>query len=148
MVFLSSAQLDRASSDATAYYRPAPVETIEKGTLCPFSMVEQMSFPREIKDLVTNGYKSVFTNPWLVRQMHRSWIKGLGKNPQKEWTRSLFAVPFVRGHPNRDHRGLRENDDLYTLWHATRGVFTSLPAEAHTKSECVFYTLSARWHEK
>ena len=33
-----------------------------------------------------NGYtcKSIFTNSWLVRQRHRSWIKGLGKNPQKE----------------------------------------------------------------
>ena len=30
-----------------------------------------------------NGYKSVFTNIWLVRQRDRSWIKGLGKNPQK-----------------------------------------------------------------
>ena len=32
-----------------------------------------------------NGYIyiSVFTN-WLVRQRHMSWIKGLGKNPQKE----------------------------------------------------------------
>ena len=31
-----------------------------------------------------NGYKSVFTNSWMVSQRHRSWIKGLGKNPQKE----------------------------------------------------------------
>ena len=30
-----------------------------------------------------HGYKSVFTNSWLVRQRNRSWIKGLGKNPQK-----------------------------------------------------------------
>ena len=33
---------------------------------------------------------------WLVGQRNRCWIKGLGKNPQKEWARSLFAVPFVR----------------------------------------------------
>ena len=52
------------SSDATAYYRPAPGRTDQR--------------PRD------NGYKSVFTNSWLVRQKHRSWIKGLGKNPQKE----------------------------------------------------------------
>ena len=25
-----------------------------------------------------NGYISVFTNSWLVRQRHGSWIKGLG----------------------------------------------------------------------
>ena len=42
--------------------------------------VEQTAYRREIKD---NGYKSVFTNFWLVRQRNRSWIKGLGKNPQK-----------------------------------------------------------------
>ena len=53
-----------ASSDATAYYRPAPGRTD--------------GIP--IKD---HGYKSVFTNSWLVRQRNTSWIKGLGKNPQK-----------------------------------------------------------------
>ena len=42
--------------------------------------VEQTAYRRDIKD---NGYKSVFTNSWLVRQRNRSWIKGLGKNPQK-----------------------------------------------------------------
>ena len=42
--------------------------------------VEQIAYRRDIKD---NGYKSVFTNSWLVRQWNRSWIKGLGKNPQK-----------------------------------------------------------------
>ena len=58
-----------ASSEATAYYQPAPGRTD--------------GIPeREIKD---NGYKSVFTNSWLVRQRNRSWIKGLGKNPQKSW---------------------------------------------------------------
>ena len=40
--------------------------------------VEQTAYQREIKD---NG----FTNSWLVHvhQRNRSWIKGLGKNPQK-----------------------------------------------------------------
>ena len=42
--------------------------------------VEQTAYRREIKD---NGYKSVFPSSWLVRQRNRSWIKGLGKNPQK-----------------------------------------------------------------
>ena len=45
-----------------------------------------------------NGYKSVFTNPWMLRQKNRSSIKGLGKYEQKEWTHSLFAVPIVRNH--------------------------------------------------
>ena len=42
--------------------------------------VEQTAYLTEIKD---NGYKSVFTNSWLVRQRSRSCIKGLGKHPQK-----------------------------------------------------------------
>ena len=110
-----------ASSEATAYYRPAPGQTD--------GIPERDQRPRD------NGYKSVFTNSWLVRQRHRSWIKGLGKNPQKEWTRSLLAVPFVRGHPTVTP-GTPRNDGLYTCqspwWHATRGVFTSIPAK-HTK---------------
>ena len=107
-----------ASSDAMGYYRPAPGRTD--------GIPERDQRPRD------NGYKSVFTNSWLVRQRHRSWIKGLGKNPQKEWTRSLFAVPSVRGHPTVTP-GTPRNDGVYTRllpwWHATRGVFTSLPAE-------------------
>ena len=31
----------------------------------------------------TIDYKSVFTNLCLELQQNRSWIKGLGKNPQK-----------------------------------------------------------------
>ena len=31
----------------------------------------------------TMDYKSVFTNLCLELQQNRSWIKGLGKNPQK-----------------------------------------------------------------
>ena len=34
---------------------------------------EQIAYRRDIKD---NGYKSIFTNSWLVRQRNRSWIKG------------------------------------------------------------------------
>ena len=42
--------------------------------------VEQTAYQREVKDY---GYKSVFTNSWPIRQRNRSWIKRLGKNPQK-----------------------------------------------------------------
>ena len=80
---LSSAQ-PLASSDTTAYYRPAPGRTD--------SIPERDQRPRD------NGYKSVFTNSWLVCQRNRSWIKESGKNQQEEWTRSLFAVPSVQGH--------------------------------------------------
>ena len=59
-----------ASSEATAYYRPAPGRTD--------GISERDQRPRD------NGYKSVFTIVWLVCQRNRSWIKGLGKNQQKE----------------------------------------------------------------
>ena len=79
---LSSAQLDHGQA-------PAQWPIIDQ------RLVEQTAYQTEIKD---NGYKSVFTNSWLVRQRNKCWIKGLGKNQQKEWTRSLLAVPPVRGH--------------------------------------------------
>ena len=59
---------------------------------CGRVSVEQTAYRRD------NGYKSVFTNSWLVHQRNRSWIKGLCKNPQKSQLHSLTAVPFVRGH--------------------------------------------------
>ena len=43
---------------------------------------------------------SLFTFLAGQTRRNRCWIKGLGKNPQKEWARSLFAVPFVRGLPS------------------------------------------------
>ena len=64
---LSSAQLDR-------WQAPTQQPIIDHRP------VEQTAYRREIKD---NGYKSIFTNSWLVCQRNRSWIKGLGKNPQK-----------------------------------------------------------------
>ena len=64
---LSSAQLDR-------WQAPTQQPIINQHP------VEQTAYRREIKDY---GYKSVFTNSWLVCQRNRSWIKRLGKNPQK-----------------------------------------------------------------
>ena len=76
---LSSAQLDRWQAPKQ---RP----------IIYWHLVEQISYRRDIKD---NGYKSVFTNSWLVRQRNRSWIKGLGKNPQKSelvhWRQCLLS---------------------------------------------------------
>ena len=37
--------------------------------------VEQTAYWRDLKD---NGYKSVFTNSWLVRQRNRSWFDTCG----------------------------------------------------------------------
>ena len=97
-----------ASSEAMAYYQPAPGRTD--------------GIPERDQRPCDNGYKSVFTNSWLVRQRHRSCIKGLGKNPQKKWTRSFLAVPFVRGHPTVT-QGTPRNYGMYTRqspwWHAT-----------------------------
>ena len=64
---LSSTQLDR-------WQAPKQWPSIDQRP------VEQTAYRRDIPD---NGYKSVFTNSWLVRQRNRSWIKGLGKNPPK-----------------------------------------------------------------
>ena len=108
-----------ASSEATAYYRPVPGRTD--------SIPERDQRPHD------NGYtcKSVFTNSWLVRQRH---IKGLGKNPQKDWTRSLLAVPFVRGHPTMTP-GSPRNDGVYTRqspwWHVTRGIVYKSSGKTH-----------------
>ena len=87
-----------------------------------------MAYRRDVKD---NGYKSVFTNSWLVRQRNRSWIKGLGKNPQKSelihWRQCLLS-----GATEPCPLGLRENTCVYTChpaqchghvwpcWHGSR----------------------------
>ena len=110
---LSSAQLDR-------WQAPKQQPIIDQPP------VEQIAYRRDIKD---NGYKSVFTNLWLVHQGNRSWIKGLGKNP-------LMAVPFVRGHRTVSPWTPR-NTCVYTRHptqcHATCGVLTRLPAKLAKK---------------
>ena len=113
---LSSAQLDRWDAPTQ---RP----------IIDHHPVEKTAYRREIKD---NGYKSIFTNSWLVRHRNRSWIKGLGKNPQKEWTHSLLAVPFVQGHRTvapwtpRNHDGTA----CVACWQGSR--------QNTRKSECAF----------
>ena len=47
-----------------------------------------------------DGEIFLYSLSWLVGLRNRCCIKGLGKNPQKEWARSLFTVPFVRGLPS------------------------------------------------
>ena len=59
-------------------------------------------------------YKSVFTNLCLELQQNRSWIKGLGKNPQKSELIHWPAVPFVRGHRSVFPRTPRNNWRVYT----------------------------------
>ena len=104
---LSSAQLDR-------WQAPMQQPIIDQHP------VKQTAYRRDIKD---NGYKSVFTNSWLVRQRNRSWIKGLGKNPQKSefvdcWQCLLSGAtePYTR---------------QPAQWHATGDVLTRLLAKTH-----------------
>ena len=111
-----------ASSNATAYYRPVTSRTD--------------GIPRRDQRPRDNGYKSVFTNSWLVCQRNRSWMKGLDKNRQKEWTRSLFAVPFVRGHWTVTAWTPR-NDCVYTS-QAPRVACWQVSSPHTQKSECVF----------
>ena len=95
-----------ANFDTTAYYQPAPGRTD--------GIPERDQRPRD------NGYKSVFTISRLVCQRNRSLIKGLGKNQQKEWTHSLFAVPSVRG------------QRTVTPW--------------TPRNDCVYTSQAPRWH--
>ena len=117
---LSSAQLDRW-------------QAAKQQPIIDRHPVEQIAYRRDIKD---NGYKSVFTNSWLVRQRNRSWIKGLGKKSTKEWTHSLTTVSFVRGHRTVSPRTLR-NIYVYTRHpaqcHTTCGVLTRLPTKLAKK---------------
>ena len=85
---LSSAQINR-------WQAPTQQPIIDKRP------VEQTAYRRETND---HGYKSVFTNSWLVRQRNRSWIKELGKNPQKSelvhWWQCLLSgatEPWTHG---------------------------------------------------
>ena len=97
-----------------------------------------------------NGYESVFTNLWLLRQKNRCSIKGSGKYQQREWTHSLFAVPIVRSHlpvfaltPRRECVYTRHPQQQ----RAMRGVLTSHPTKL-AKIGMRVKTLSDRRHKK
>ena len=55
-----------------------------------------------------NGEIFLYSRSWLVGKRNRCWIKGLGKNPQKEWALSLFVV-LLSGVSEVWPAGLREN---------------------------------------
>ena len=116
---LSSAQLDRWQ---------APTQ---------WPIINQHPVERHIKE------RSKTMNSWLVRQRNRSWIKGLGKNQQKEWTRSLLGEPYVRGHRTVTPWTQR-NDCVYSQ--APRWRVDKAPAKSHknwnairrSKTNCIF----------
>ena len=95
-------------------------------------------------------YKSVFTNLCLELQQNRSWIKGLGKNPQKSelihWRQCLLS-----GGTEACSLGPPRNTGVYTrhptFVTATSGVLTRLPAKLSKNGMCV-YTLSDRRSKK
>ena len=132
---LSSAQLDRWQ---------AP----KQWPIIDLHPVEQTAYRRDTKD---NGYKSVFTNSWLVRQRNRSWIKGLGKNPQKSelihWRQCLLS-----GATEPCPLGLWQTlACIHVIPHnvtATCGVLTRPPAKL-AKTECVLRRpLIGSWKKK
>ena len=109
--------------------------------------VEQMAYRKDIKE---NGYKSIFTNSWLVHQRNGSWIKGLGKNPQKSelvhWWQCLLSgatEPWPPWTPR--------NTCVYTRqpaqWHATGDVLTRLPAKTHKNRNACFDTLRSPFQQ-
>ena len=124
---LSSAQLDR-------WQAPKQRPIIDQHP------VEQTAYRRDIKD---NGYKSVFTNSWLVRQRNRSWIKGLGKNPQNSQKSELIhrRQCLLSGATEPCPLGLRETlECIHVILHnvtATCAVLTRLPHKlAKNRNAC------------
>ena len=79
-----------ASSEAMAYYQPALSRTD--------------SIPERDQRPCDNGYKSVFTNSWLVRQMHRSWSKGIRQKSTKRVNSFIACSAFCPGPPNKPPR--------------------------------------------
>ena len=61
--------------------------------------------------------------------------KGLGKNPQKEWAQSLFAVPFVRGLPSVTRMSAKVRVRISRIM--PQNVYTRLPFYSEEKF-CVY----------
>ena len=76
-----------------------PSEVLTQWPIFQHGLVNHMAKLTKLAD----GEIFLYSHSWLVAQRNRCWIKGLGKNPQKEWAGSLFAVPFVRGLPSVTH---------------------------------------------
>ena len=117
LIAISSAQLDR-------WQAPTQRPIIDQHP------VEQTAYRREIKD---NGYKSVFTNSWLVHQRNRSWIKGLGKI-HKRVNSFMAGSAFFPGLPNRGSTDSKKRLCVYKssatmAWHAWH--VDKAPAKTH-----------------
>ena len=100
-------------------------------------------------------YKSVFTNLCLELQQNRSWIKGLGKNPQKSelihWRQCLLSGGTkacslgLRETPACIHVIQRLSQPRVACWHSfrqnsqkTECVFTRCPTGGRKKKSCIY----------
>ena len=107
-------------------------------------------------------YKSVFTNLCLELQQNRSWIKGLGKNPQKSelihWRQCLLSGGTeacslgLRETPACIHVIQRLSQPRVACWHGfrqnsqkTKCVFTVIGIVARGVSGCLLDTLFQFW---
>ena len=105
-------------------------------------------------------YKSVFTNLCLELQQNRSWIKGLGKNPQKSelihWRQCLLSGGTeacslgLRETPACIHVIQRLSQPRVACWHGfrqnsqkTEYVFTRCPTDGRKKN-CVYTAFEAK----
>ena len=99
-------------------------------------------------------YKSVFTNLCLELQQNRSWIKGLGKNPQKSelihWRQCLLSGGTeacslgLRETPACIHVIQRLSQPRVACWHGfrknsqkTKCVFTRCPSGGRKIIACI-----------
>ena len=86
-----------------ARFWEVPVFSNKVWTVRLSSTAWSTTWPNLHKSPLDNGEIFLYSRSWLVGQRNRCWIKGWGKNPQNEWARPLFAVPFVRGLPSVTH---------------------------------------------
>ena len=98
----------------------------------------------------TDGVPERHQRQWIINPSLQVVDKGIRQKSTKEWTHSLTAVPFVRGHRSVFPRTPR-NTGVYTrhpmFVTATSGVLTRLPAKL-SKNRMRVYTLSDRQSEK
>ena len=95
----------------------------------------------------TMDYKSVFTNLCLELQQNRSWIKGLGKNPQKSelihWRQCLLSGGTeacslgLRETPACIHVIQRLSQPRVACWHGFRQNSQKRNACLHTVRQAV-----------
>ena len=112
------------------------------------------SFFRTTSTVASSKAPAVFTNLCLELQQNRSWIKGLGKNPQKSelihWRQCLLSGGTeacslgLRETPACIHVIQRLSQPRVACWHGfrknsqkTECVFTRCPTGSRKKIACI-----------